>query len=85
MSVHFEFLVIAVLLKTNQDKNTPDHHFLDNWHHPESLSDIPQTSCACAPILAHMHKKFEVNRTKIKGGCQYHTKSLSAWQCQVYS
>ena len=30
----------------------------------------PQTSCACAPIVLHMHKKFELNRTKIKGGCQ---------------
>ena len=23
-----------------------------------------------ATLLEHMHKKFEINRTKIKGGCQ---------------
>ena len=41
---------------------------------PQSLSDLPQTSCAYAPIVLHMHKKFEVNRTKIKGGCQWSRK-----------
>ena len=25
---------------------------------------------ALAILLEHMHKKFEINRTKIKGGCQ---------------
>ena len=34
------------------------------------MSDLAQTSCACAPIVLHMHKKFELNWTKIKGGCQ---------------
>ena len=37
---------------------------------PQSLSDLPQTSCECVPIVLHMLKKFEVNQTKIKGGCQ---------------
>ena len=27
-------------------------------------------NCACAPILLHIHRNFEVNRTKIKEGCQ---------------
>ena len=30
-----------------------------------SKSDLP-----LAILLEHMHKKFEINRTKIKGGCQ---------------
>ena len=29
-----------------------------------------QTSCAFGPIVLQMHKRFEVNRTKIKGACQ---------------
>ena len=29
-----------------------------------SLSDLPQTSCA--PIVLHMYKKFDVNRSKIR-------------------
>ena len=28
-----------------------------------------------ALIVVNMHKKFEVNRTKIKGGCQSYTKA----------
>jgi len=39
------------------------------------LSNLPQTSCAYAPIVPHMRKKFEVNRTKIKGDCQSDTNS----------
>ena len=31
------------------------------------MSDLAQTSCTCAPIVVNMHKKFELNRTKIKG------------------
>ena len=42
---------------------------------PKSLSDLPQTSCACAPIVLHMHNKFETNRSKIKGDCQSWTKA----------
>ena len=38
------------------------------------MSDLAQTSCACAPILVHMHEKFELNQTKIKGVCQSGTK-----------
>ena len=30
-----------------------------------SESDLP-----LATLLEHMHKKFEINRTQIKGGCQ---------------
>ena len=30
-----------------------------------SKSDLP-----LAILLEHMHKKFEINRTKLKGGCQ---------------
>ena len=29
----------------------------------------------CAPIVLHIHKKFELNRIKIKGGCQSNTKA----------
>ena len=39
------------------------------------MPNLPQTSSTCAPIVLHMHKKFEVNRTKIKGGCQSYTKA----------
>ena len=28
-------------------------------------------------ILEHMHMKFEINRTKIKGGCQLGTKVVT--------
>ena len=42
---------------------------------PEYLSDLPQTSFACAPFVLHLHKKFEVNQTKIKGDCQSYTKA----------
>ena len=44
---------------------------------PLSLYDLPQTSfaIACTPIVLHMHKKFQVNRTKIKGSCQSYTKA----------
>ena len=31
-------------------------------------------SWALAKLLEHMHKKFVINRTKIKGGCQSGTK-----------
>ena len=49
--------------------------------HPQSLSDLPETSCACAPIVLHMYKKFQVNRTKIKGGCQSETKAAHCYSC----
>ena len=39
------------------------------------MSDLPETSCIRAPIVLHMHKKFQVNRTKIKEGCQSYTKA----------
>ena len=43
---------------------------------PYSLSDLPQTSCACAPIALQMHKKFEVNqKKKIKGDIS-HTQNM---------
>lgn len=42
---------------------------------PSSLYNLPQTSCACAVQQALMHMKFEVNRTKIRGGCQSYTKA----------
>ena len=41
------------------------------------MSDLSQTSCAFAPIVLHMHKKFEVNQTKIKCGCQSERKVVS--------
>ena len=41
---------------------------------PQSLSNLPQTSSACAPIVLNMHKKFEVSWTKIKGGSKLYTK-----------
>ena len=46
-----------------------------NDNPPKSLSDLPQTSNACALIVLHIHKKFEVNWTKIKGGYQSYTKA----------
>ena len=42
---------------------------------PQSLSDLPQTSCACAPIEQQMQKKIEVDWTNIKGGCQMYIKA----------
>ena len=32
---------------------------------------------ALAILLEHMHKKFEMNRTKIKGGCQSRRKVVT--------
>ena len=43
------------------------------------MSNLPQTSCASAPIVLHMQKKFEVNQTKIKGGSQSYTKA-APWE-----
>ena len=36
------------------------------------MSDVLQNhmSMALAIILEHMHKKFEINQTKVEGGCQ---------------
>ena len=34
------------------------------------MSDVSQTSCACALIVFMCLCDFEVNETKIKGGCQ---------------
>ena len=45
------------------------------------MSVLPQTSCAYALIVLHRHKKFEVNRTKIKGGCQSETKAAQQNSC----
>jgi len=45
--------------------------FLPNWQPP--LIFVWFTSkltWALAILLDHMHKKFDINRTKIKGGCQ---------------
>ena len=39
------------------------------------LSDLPQTFCACAPIVLHMYKKYEANWTNIKGGYHSYTKA----------
>ena len=39
------------------------------------MSDLLQTSCACASIVLHMDKNFEINWTKIEGGCQSYTKA----------
>ena len=48
---------------------------------PYSLSDVPETSCACALIVLHMYKKFQVNRTKIMGVCQSETKAAHCFSC----
>ena len=45
------------------------------------MSDLPETSCACATIVLHMYKKFQVNRTKIKGECQSETKAAYCYSC----
>ena len=45
------------------------------------MSDLPETSCACAPIVLHIYKKFQVNRKKIKGGCQSETKAAHCYSC----
>ena len=37
---------------------------------PQSLSDFLKFIWALATLSEHRHKKFEVNWTKIKGGCQ---------------
>ena len=37
--------------------------------------------CTCAAQLVHVHKKFQVNRTKIKGGCQSETKAAQQHSC----
>ena len=43
--------------------------------------------CWCAAFVSdwqpqvHMHKKFQVNRTKIKGGCQSETKAAHQHSC----
>ena len=60
-SNHFKIVEVQLLCMTDS--------------HLKSLSDLPQTSSACAPIVLHMHKKFEVNQTKIKGSCQSYTKA----------
>ena len=60
-SNHFKILEVQLLCPTDSS--------------PYSLSDFPQTSCACAPVVLHMLKKFQVNPTKIKGGCQSDTKA----------
>ena len=38
----------------------------------DSKSDLP-----LAILLEHMHKKFEINRIKIKGGCQLGRKGVT--------
>ena len=40
------------------------------------LIDITIT-WALATLLQHMHKKFEINRTTIKGGCQFGRKVVT--------
>ena len=42
-----------------------------------SLSDLLRNHMNIAMLLEHMHKKFEVIRTKIKGGCQSGTKMVT--------
>ena len=43
--------------------------FLELWDiHPLSLFDLFQNRMSM--LLEHMHKKFEMNQIKIKGGCQ---------------
>ena len=42
------------------------------------MSDLPETSCACTPTVLHMYNKFQVNWTKIKGGCQ------SEWKMKAH-
>ena len=39
------------------------------------MPDLSQTSSTSATIVLHMYKKFEVNWTKIMGGCQSYTKA----------
>ena len=53
--------------------------FVYDWQPPESLPDSSQTSSTCAPILLYVLKKYEVNRTKIKGCCQSYTKA-APWE-----
>ena len=45
--------------------------FLPYWQLPLIFVWLTSKSqWALAILLEHMHKKFEINRTKIKGGCQ---------------
>ena len=45
--------------------------FLHDWQSPLIFFLIyVKITWALAILLEHMHKKFEINRTKIKGGCQ---------------
>ena len=59
-SIHFKIIEVQRLCTTDSP--------------PQSLSDLSQTTCVCAPIVWHMHNKFEINQTKIKGSCQSYTK-----------
>ena len=63
-SNHFRIVEVQLLFTTDSP--------------PQSLSDLPQTSCACALIVLDMHKKFEVNWTKIKEGLSVVHKSCTS-------
>ena len=53
----------------NHSKNQGVPLFLTTDSHPQSLSDLLQNPMSIL-VLEHMYKRFEMNRTKIKGGCQ---------------
>ena len=51
--------------------------FLPDWHPPNLCLIYFKITWAPAILLEHMHKKFEINRTKIKGGCQSGRKGVT--------
>ena len=54
-------LNVPIHLESNHSKIVEVQLLCTTDSPPKFLSDLPQTSCACAPIVPHMHKNFEVN------------------------
>ena len=65
LMAQFFFTVIRYLMK----------HYLKLSKNLADVQHGAKTTWALAILLEHMHKKFEVNRTKIKGGRQLRTKA----------
>ena len=65
------------ILEANHSKNHGIPLFFPTYSHPLSLSDLLQNHMNIAMLLEHMHKKFEINPTKIKDGCQSGRKVLT--------
>ena len=61
---------IQDLVEANPSQNHGVPLFFQTDSHPSSLSDLLQNHMSLAIFLEHMHKKFEINWTKMKGGCQ---------------